>query len=520
MLVQHFLENSAERLPDKAALICQEGRLTHREIDCMADRLAVALKGMGVQRGDRVVIFLENTIESVISLFAVLKADAVYIMLNPGLMSKKLQYILDDSAAVALITHTGKARVITGAVRENLPLKHILWTGKAGSIPVNHASGVSDHAWDEALTGAHEKSVRPPASNIDMDLATIIYTSGSTGKPKGVMSAHYNVVTAAMSITRYLENVEDDIILNALPLSFDYGLFQVLMTFLFGGSLVLEKSFAFPHNVLQRLRQENVTGFPIVPTMAAILLGLKNPTKYDFSSLRYITSTAATLPPTHIRKLRSILPHVRIYSMYGLTECKRALYLPPEHLERKTGSVGIPIPNTEAYIVDKEGREARDGEIGELVIRGSHVMLGYWNDPEETARTFRRGGPAGETRLYTGDLFRKDEEGFFYFVSRKDDLIKVKGERVSPKEIEDALCEIDGVAEAAVIGVPDEIWGQVVKAFIVPGDEKAITEKDIHIYCRKNLEPFLRPKQIVFKDAFLKTGSGKIDKKKLAASSG
>jgi len=358
-------------------------------------------------------------------------------------------------------------------------------------------------------------NLKPETAVIDVDLATIIYTSGSTGDPKGVMSAHYNVVAAARSITTYLENVEDDILLNTLPLAFDYGLYQLLMAFLFGGTLVLEKSFAFPYRVIERLVQEKVTGFPIVPTMLAILLQLDDIKQFDFSSLRYISNTAAALPVAHLKKLRGLFPHVTIYSMYGLTECKRVSYLPPKDIDRKPESVGIPMPNEEVFIVNDRGEELGPGKIGELVVRGSNVMQGYWNSQEETALRFRPGSSRGDAMLYTGDLFKKDEEGFLYFVARKDDLIKTKGERVSPKEIENTLCELNGVAEAAVIGVPDDIFGQAIKAIIVLKKNTGITEKAIMKYCMNNLESFMIPKYLEFRKSFPKSPSGKVDKKQL-----
>jgi len=288
------------------------------------------------------------------------------------------------------------------------------------------------------------------------------------------------------------------------------------MAFLFGGTVVLEKSFVYPYKILERLVQEHVTGFPIVPTMAAILLQMQDLSKFDFSSLRYITNTAAALPETYIRKLQSAFPHVTVYSMYGLTECKRVSYLPPGELNNRPTSVGIPMPNEEVFIVNEEGQEVGPDEVGELVIRGSNVMQGYWNAPEETARTFRPGRYRGETLLYSGDLFRRDKQGFLYFVARKDDLIKTKGERVSPKEIENVLCEMEGVVEAAVIGVPDEIFGQAIKAFIVKDKKSELTEEKVLRYCMKELEPFMVPKYTEFRDSLPKSPSGKIDKKNLS----
>lgn len=527
MLVHHFLENSAARLPDKVALICGDQRLTYQEINQSADRLAASLVEMGVIRQDRVVIFLDSSVESVISLFGILKAGAIFIMLNPTMKSKKLNYILNDSGARALITRSNKLRVIKDAITDTPDLEHVIWVSPKGSKSIPKINSIDQqpatrnmqkqihYLWHDIFSIPYALSPKPLALCIDLDLATIIYTSGSTGEPKGVMSAHYNVVAAARSITQYLKNVEDDIILDVLPLSFDYGLYQVLMAFLFGGTVVVEKSFVYPYKVIERLIQERVTGFPIVPTMVAILLQMEDLTKFDLSSLRYITNTAAALPVAYIRKLQGLFPHVSIYSMYGLTECKRVSYMPPDRLNDKPDSVGIAMPNEEVFVVNKEGREVGPEEVGELVVRGSNVMQGYWNAPEETVRTFRPGRYRGEALLYTGDLFRKDEEGFLYFVSRKDDMIKTKGERVSPKEIENTLCEIDGVVESTVIGVPDEIFGQAIKVFIVPKTENKLTEDQVIKYCMKNLEPFMVPKYVEFRDSLPKSPSGKIDKKKL-----
>ncbi len=309
----------------------------------------------------------------------------------------------------------------------------------------------------------------------------------------------------------------DDIIIDLLPLSFDYGLYQVLMAFKFGGTVALEKSFGYPYQVIEKMIQEKVTGFPGVPTIFAILLQLKDLKKYDFTHLRYITNTAAALPVEHIRELKEIFPHVRIYSMYGLTECKRVSYLPPEELDRRPDSIGKGMPNEEVWIVDENGNRVGPGVVGELVVRGSNVMRGYWGQPEETDRVLRPGLYPGEKVLYTGDLFRADAEGFLYFVGRKDDMIKSKGERVSPREIENCLHGIEGVAEAAVLGVPNDILGQAIKAFISFKDGHLLNERDILQYCKENLEDFMVPKYIQFMKSLPKTPNGKIDKLALKA---
>ena len=518
MLVQNFLEKSAARLPHKVALICGNDRWTYREIDDQANRLAWFLRNIDVPRQGRIAILLDNSIESVISLFAVLKADAIFVMLNPTMKAKKLSYILNDCQVKVLITHTSKARVVAEALENTESVQNVIWVGNTNEIPCSTKSFAKHHAYSESLCLA-PNAVRPISStNIDLDLATIIYTSGSTGEPKGVMLTHLNMVSAATSIITYLDNKEDDIILNVLPLSFDYGLYQILMAFKFGGTVVLERSFGYPYKVIEKMMHEKVTGFPGVPTVFALLLRLRDLTRYDFSHLRYITNTAAALPVEFSRKLRQIFPDVRIYSMYGLTECKRVSYLPPEELGRRPQSVGTGMPNEEVWIVDENHHRVGPGIVGELVVRGSNVMRGYWGLPEETERALRPGRYPGEKVLFTGDLFRMDEDGYLYFVGRKDDMIKTKGERVGPREIENCLYEIKEVAEAAVIGIPDDILGQAIKAYVAFGDGHVISEQDIIRHCRKNLEDFAIPKAVQFMKTLPKTPNGKIDKLRLKKS--
>jgi len=518
-LVQDYLSISAEKYPDKEALICGQKRFTYSELDRKSDILAQTLKTLGVQRDDRVVVFLDNTAETVISIYGILKANAVFVILNGGLKSKKLAFVLNDCAPTVLITHTSKAKVCQEAF-EYVDLKcRIIWNGTGAQIPQKLSPVSSD--WESLFSTSlytDSKNFNVNSNNrecIDIDLAALIYTSGSTGEPKGVMSNHHSMLSAARSIIQYLENDENDIILNVLPLSFDYGLYQVLMAFMFGGTVVLEKSFLFLHKVLEQISKENVTGFPIVPTILAMLLNLQDLRNYYFGSLRYISNTGAALPVEHIRRLRDLFPNVNIYSMFGLTECKRVSYLPPNEIDDRPASVGKPMPNCEVFIVDESGKKVNSGEIGELVVRGANVMKGYWNAPELSKQYFRPGPKPGETILYSGDYFRQDDDGYLYFIRRKDDMIKSKGERISAKELENTISAMDGVSEVAVVGMPDEIFGQAIKAVIVKNSSVDLTEKDVLKFCTQNLEPFAVPKYIEFLDALPKTAHGKIDKKLL-----
>jgi amino acid adenylation domain-containing protein len=490
--VENFLLDSAKRFPGKTALVAGATRLTYAELAARAAGLAAELKRQGVQRGDRVVVFLQNSPEAVISVFGTLMAGGVFSVVNPSTKADKLAYILNNCTAKALITEPRLAAVAAEAKNEAPAVAALL------STPFAFADAPA-----------------PGFAGIDLDVAMIVYTSGSTGFPKGVTMTHANIVAAATSITTYLESSADDIVLSVLPLAFDYGLYQALMCAKVGATLVLEKSFAFPQVILQKLKAERVTGFPLVPTMAALLLQMKDLQPGMFPGLRYITNTAAALPKAHIQRLRELFPATRLYSMYGLTECKRCTYLPPEELDRRPESVGIAIPGTEAYVVNELGERARPGEVGELVIRGAHVMKGYWADEAATSRALKAGPYPWEKVLHTGDLFRADEDGFLYFVGRKDDIIKTRGEKVSPKEVENVIYEIAGVREACVIGVADPILGQAIKAIVAADD--GVTEADIIRHCRSRLEDFMVPAAVEFRGQLPKSENGKIARKELIA---
>ncbi len=514
MLVNEFLEKSARKFPDKPALVCQNKRLTFTEIDNAANSFAHALIAQGLNKQDRVAIFLENSVESVISIFGILKASGIFTIINSQVKAKKLGYILNDCQVKILITDARHLNDKSNILGNCKSINSILITNYEQAVIDTKTKGMNVSSFYENISSY--PSTQPEKRCIDIDLASLIYTSGSTGNPKGVMLTHLNMVSAANSIIEYLENTSEDIILNCLPLSFDYGLYQVLMAFKFGGAVVLEKAFIYPYQIIDLMIKEKVTGFPLVPAIAAILLQLKNLGKHDFSNLRYITNTAQAFPPKHIAKFRQLFPHVKIYSMYGLTECKRVSYLHPDEVDKRPSSVGKPMPNTETYIVDKKGNKINEpGQIGELVVRGANVMKGYWNLPKETKKKLKKGHYPCEKVLYTGDYFKIDKEGFLYFISRKDDIIKTAGEMVSPKEVENILYDMEDVVEAAVIGVQDEILGQAIKAFLVLKEDSKLTEKDIILNCQQQLENFMVPKYIALCKELPKTSTGKIRKKDL-----
>ncbi len=390
MRIEQWLVDSAHKFGSKTALITPQKRLTYAEFNDASTRVAAALAELGVKRGDRVLVFMDNCWEAAVSIFAVLKAGATFSPINPSTKADKLAYVIGNCRATAILA-AGKLINTVEEARHELgsPLTVIATAVKSGALP----AGVV--AFEDCLALA-PTPVRH--KGIDVDLAMLIYTSGSTGRPKGVMMTHNNIQAAATSITTYVENTPDDIILNVLPIAFDYGLYQLLMSVKMGATLVLEKSFAFPQAIFDRIRAENVTGFPLVPTMAAIILQMRDIEPGFLPSVRYLTNTAAALPVNHIARLRELFPGARLYSMYGLTECKRCTYLPPEELERRPGSVGIAIPGTEAMVVDDNGAPVPPGIPGELVIRGAHVMQGLLGERGSHPRAAAPGAePMGES---------------------------------------------------------------------------------------------------------------------------
>lgn len=506
-LVQDFLHHSARRFPDKVALVCGDARLTYAELESAANRLAHRLQNLGVARGDRVATYLPNSVEAVVGIFAVLKTGGVFVVVNRATKPDKLAFILNNCRASALITD---ARAIDQGVGESLlekvpSLRDLVVVGKPSGAFAAHARC---HAF--SVRGGDSQFPPPTHGAIDLDLACLIYTSGTTGEAKGVMCDHSNVVFVTQAIVESLKNSADDIVLSVLPLAFSYGLYQLLATVCTGGRLVLEESFTFPTVILQKLAQEQVTGFAGVPTIYSILLGLDRG-GLELPRLRYLTNAAAGLPIEHVKRLRQLFPSVALYLMHGLTEVARTMRLPPEQVDLRPGASGCAIPGTELWIEDEAGRRLGPGEVGELVVRGRHVMRGYWGDPQQTAERFRPGPLPGERLCYSGDLFRTDEDGFFYYVSRKDDIIKCRGEKVAPREVENVLYTLPGVQDASVVGIPDPLLGQAVKAFVVTADP-SLTEAAVIAHCKARLEDFMVPQQVEFRSELPKTDNGKIRK--------
>ena len=510
-LLHDSLLAAAELEPGREALVVDGKRYSYSELLDTSLRLASALQDLGLERGDRVVVFTDNSLFCVASIFGSLLAGGVFVVVNPQTKEDKLAYILQDSDAMILVTEGSLARVASRAGEAAPSLKATICGGRPETI-----EGMAD--FEDLVAGA--APAPRSAGTIPLDLAALIYTSGSTGRPKGVMMTHQSMVFAAGSVAEYLRLRSEDRILAMLPLAFDYGLYQLLMSVRMAGTLVLERSFVYPAQVLNRLEEEQATVFPGVPTVYSTLLSMHERSPLVFPSIERVTNTAAALPPSFHDSLREVFPNALIFRMYGLTECKRVSYLEPELLEAKPTSVGRAIPGTETMVLDDNGSPVVPGETGILHVRGPHVMVGYWRQPERTAEMLKEGPLPGERMLCTHDHFTVDEDGYLYFVGRSDDIIKSRGEKVSPAEVEDALYAIEGVREAAVIGVPDELLGEAISAYVVREDGSELTDRDVIAGCRERLESFMVPSRVVFLEDLPKTASGKIRKQGLHESVG
>ena len=508
LLHDSLLAHGVSETWDRTVLVADGQSYAFGDLLGASQRLAGALRSRGIGRGDRVAIQLENSWACATAVFGTLIAGGVFVLINPQTKASKLAFILQDSGARALIIESALEQVYLEALRGLEEPPAVLCSG-----PCNGPA----ESLEAALAAA--QPLAEPVTVIPLDLAAIIYTSGSTGTPKGVMQTHQAMVFTTGSLIEYLRLTPDERILCVLPLSFDYGLYQLLMAVALGACLVLERSFTFLGQVLGRMRDERATVFPGVPTIFATLLAAHRRAALCFPSVTRVTNTAAALPDEFAGELREIFPNALIYRMYGLTECKRVSYLDPELIDSKPGSVGKAIPGTEVYLLSAEGSPVPPGEVGILYVRGPHVMAGYWNRPDLTEEMLKPGKLPRERVLCTHDLFRMDGEGYLYFVGRSDDIIKTRGEKVSPVEVENALHRIAGVCEAAVVGVPDELLGQAIRAYVVTDPSAGLTVQSLRADSAAFLEPHMVPTQVILCESLPRSPNGKVNRRQLVEDS-
>ena len=510
-LVHHMINASAERYPDKEALVHDDVRLTYRELQEHVAGLAAGLRNAGVTRGDRVGIYLDASIPQALSIFAVCQAGGVFVPINALLVPEQVAHIVRDCGTRVLITTATRLAALSGALKDAPSVEAVVVVADGAM----HDVSLPAYDFEALCRSPREGAARDVA--IEKDLAAILYTSGSTGKPKGVMLTHAQIMAGASIVSTYLEITHTDRILAVLPFSFDAGMNQIMTAFQQGATCVLI-NFVFAKQIVDTLRRERITGLAGVPTVWS-LLAQPNSTlqKAPLPDLRYITNTGGAMPQAILRQLRQVLTTTRIFLMYGLTEAFRSTYLPPEELDRRPTSMGKAIPDTEILVVNEHGQPCRPGEVGELVHRGPTVSLGYWNRPDLTAEVLRPHPflppelSSDEKVCYSGDLVKMDDDGFLYFVGRRDAMIKSSGYRISATEVEEALYQTGSLKGAAVIGLPDEMLGQKIKAFVVPRDGVEVATDDMIAACASKLPRYMVPTAVEVIDRLPTTTSGKVD---------
>jgi acyl-CoA synthetase (AMP-forming)/AMP-acid ligase II len=507
MQINNFLEKAVQKYPDKEAVWYKDEWMTYAEIDIFSNKVANYLKDIDVCRGDRVAILYENSFDYIIAYFAVLKVGAIEVSINTDTTIETLSRILNDSGAKVIITNKKYSRYLIPALKKVIELKGVI-IDQEDLSEYENIGHINQIRLKEIYDNG--KTSHPDVRGIDVDIASIAYTAGSTGMPKGVMLSHHNVVSNTHSVVQYLELTDKDRIMVILPFFYIYGKSLMLTHFYVGGSIVLDNRFTFPQIVLETMVKMKVTGFAGVPSTFMILLNRSKVRDFKFESLRYVTQAGGSMAPSIQKKVVQVFAPAKLFIMYGSTEASpRLSYLEPEVLPRKWGSIGKAIPNVELFVVDQNGKQMPPYVTGEIAARGSNIMMGYWNDLIETDKVLKN------NLYYTGDLGVVDNEGYFYVVGRSKHIIKVGGFKVSVKEIEDALLEIDEIQEVVVIGVEDEILGEAIKAYIVLRDDVNLTQDQIRNALVSSLPVYKQPKYFEFIDSIPKSKSGKVLRTKL-----
>jgi amino acid adenylation domain-containing protein len=480
-----MLWETAARVGERVAVSEHGATTTYAQLVARASAIGRALQASGVQPGDRAAVFLERGADAAAAFFGVLAAGAVVVNVNETLRPRQVEHILRHAGARVLLT--------TGRLLAKQPRRF--------ETEVVHSlvEALPPAAWLE------------PVERIGSDVAELIYTSGSTGLPKGVTLSHANLWAGTRAVISYVGVTSDDRIASLLPFSFDYGCNQLLCAVATGAILVVERS-SVPQHIVAALRTSAVTLLPAVPPLWLQLLTVAA-FRSPLPSLRAMTNTGGPLPVDAVRALRRAHPHARLFLMYGLTEAFRSTYLSPEEVDRRPDSIGRAIPGAEILVLREDETPAAPGEVGELVHRGPTVGLGYWDDPAATARVYRPhplrppGTPDAERVVYSGDLVRRDAEGFIYYVGRRDRLLKVLGHRVSLDEVATALYASGEIVEAVVSGEPDPVAGALLVAYVVLAPEGSL--EALQAYCQAELPRYLRPARFEARERLPRLSSGK-----------
>ena len=497
--VSALLVHQAANCPDAVFLQTGDRSISYREANEQAHALAQWMVNHGVRRGDRVAICVANRAEIAISIFAASLVGAIFVVLNPRLRAKGVAKILDQAETSVVIADDLTA--------DNIPrdLKAVRLTVADESLP----GDIDWQLWRDALSTSVTEKIEWPG--IDVDPACLVFTSGSTGMPRGVTLSHDNIRFVVKAIQQRLQYQPTDVIGCFLPLAFDYGLYQILLAAESGAALHIGDPDQVGPRLPRILKAARVTVLPGVPALYAALLKMHQRRPYELPDLRAVTNTGERLPPAYIAEMRQRFAGLEVYVMYGLTECKRVSIMLPHELDNKPTAVGRPLEGTEVYAVDESGERLNNGETGELVVRGRHVALGYWRAPDETAQRFRKRAPESAVELFTGDHGFVDEDGFIYFSARADDLLKHRGNRISPVEIENEACSIVGVSEAAALKREVD---DTLHLFVTTSDS-ALDDAHVLQCLNEVLEPAKVPEFVTIVESLPKSINGKIDRNQI-----
>ena len=518
-LLQHLPLFAAERNPEALALGAGDALIDYGTLARQIEHAAAGLAALGLQRGERVGLWLDKRPETVIAAFAAAAAGLILVPINPILKPEQVGHILRDCNVRLLLANGARVATLHEERARCPDLLHVL------TIDPPAGESLPQHGWQDLLAAGAGSAWQAPRI-IDDDPVAILYTSGSTGLPKGVVLSHRNMVAGALSVASYLENRADDVLLAALPLSFDAGFSQLTTAFAVGARVQL-LNYLMPRDVLKALSRHRITGLTAVAPLWVQLAQLDWPAGID-QHLRYFANTGGRMPRAILARLRERLPASKPYLMYGLTEAFRATYLPPEEVDRRPDSIGKAIPNAEILVLRPDGSPCAADEPGELVQRGALVAQGYWNDAERSAERFRPlpaaagARPSGllrpEIAVFSGDTVRRDADGFLYFIGRKDEMIKTSGYRVSPTEVEEVLYASGLVGDVAAVGQPDDALGEAIVVFVTPTSNQQVVEVDaLRQHCRAHMPPYMLPARFEVRSGPLpRNPNGKIDRKLLA----
>ena len=516
--VHELISDQADTSPHKTALQIKNQQFSYQQLTDEVNEVAASYKALCVRPGDRIGLYLAKNKENVQAMFACSVVGAVFVPINPVLKAQQAFYIAEHCQLKVLLINKTRLIPLLPFLPKlvNLEIIVVIDGDKHSLSDIHISSPKKLVTWQKFKSGKVLKKKVLQGPEHSNQLAAILYTSGSTGQPKGIMLSHHNIVLGAKAVSQYLKLSAQDKVLAILPLSFDYGLNQLTSSFYVGAQCVL-LDYLLANDVVKAITDYQITGIAAVPALWVQLNKVNWPTDSS-KSIRYFTNSGGFLPAETLAQLRKKIPLAKPFLMYGLTEAFRSSYLKPSELEKRVGSIGQAIPFTELLVVDEDGNDCNANEIGELVHVGPLVTLGYWQNDTATKKRYKpvpkQANNIYNTPLavYSGDYVKYDDEGFLYFVARKDAMIKTSGYRVSPHEIESVLLQIKNVQEAAIVTSPCNDIGLVIIAIIVlTKTSQTMTSQRIIKYCQHSLANYMLPKQVIFLNELPRNANGKVD---------